>query len=218
MNVRKYKEKEERINSISHFIGGGVSAFLTIPVVIYALIERNYTKAFAFGIYSLCIMTMFFSSATYHMARNLMVKARLRLWDHSSIFLSIAGTYTPIILVGLKGIFPRVMLILIWIIAIAGIIYKAISFYKGGLDRSKNISVAIYLVMGWLSLLILRRIVIELGWAFMFFLFGGGLLYTIGVYFYKNNKIRYNHAIWHFFIIGATLFMYLGIVKDLALK
>lgn len=211
MNKSLYTIKEEIMNSITHGLGVILTIGFTIPILINAAKVGNSTKIIAFTIYMICLTAMFLSSTLYHSTTNVKAKKHLRLVDHCAIFLCIAGTYTPILLLGLKGTVSSIMLAIIWTLAILGIIIKIVSFKKTELKGAERFSIFLYLAMGWMSLIIAGNIVRQLGWSFFLYLVLGGILYSVGVYFYRNRSIKFNHAIWHLFILAASASMFIGI-------
>lgn len=211
MNSAFYTIKEEIMNAITHGLGVLLTIGFTIPILVRAARAGNSLKIIAFSVYMVCLTAMFLSSTLYHGITNLKAKKHLRLIDHCAIFICIAGTYTPILLLGLSGLLSSVMLGIVWAIAILGIIIKIVSFKKSDLKGAEKFSIFLYLAMGWMSLIIAGSIVKQLGWSFFLYICLGGILYSVGVYFYKNKNIKFNHAIWHLFILAASASMYIGI-------
>lgn len=211
MSTKLYTIQEEIFNSISHGIGVFLTMGLTIPILIGAVMESNYLKLTAFIVYMVCVMAMFLSSTLYHAITHEKAKRILRLIDHCAIFICIAGTYTPVLLLGMDSLTMVIVLPLIWTLALAGIILKVVSFVKGSFKKLEIPSLILYLAMGWISVFLAKQMIDNLGWAFFAFIAGGGLLYSVGVYFYKNKRIKFNHGIWHLFILAASLMMFAGI-------
>lgn len=211
-----YTKKEDRINTLTHLVGLILFCILVIPVIISAIRSGDGLKTFSFIVYFLCVGSMFLTSTLYHGEKDPERRKIFRLLDHCAISLCIAGTYTPIILLGLEGAYPRLILAIVWALALLGI---GIQLFYHGKERPnyiRNISLGIYLLMGWISLLMIKPIVEQLSWDFIKYILFGGIAYTIGVVFYKNKNIPYNHAIWHIFIIVGTFVMYIGIYRYLA--
>lgn len=203
MNSEKIKKRVEGLNILSHLIG----ALTGIGLLIYTLINRNsMSTSFFIGflIYTATFTFLFSASSIYHYAHfcHSRFTKLLRVFDHSAIYLFIAGSYTPFLLKIFTGI-PRIAtLITIWSIAFIGIIFKIITY--GNFDRFKNLSVGLYILMGWLSVFMIYRIYKVLGVLPIIFLAFGGLLYSLGTIFYKNNKLTYHHVIWHFFVLAGA--------------
>lgn len=211
---RKYSRKEEMANSITHGLGilFGI-AVLTI-LLISSIRKKDTISIIAFSIYGVCLTLMYLSSTLYHSIQNNKIKKILRVFDHSSIYLFIAGTYTPIVLLTMKGKLRIGVMIAIWSIALFGIIFKIFTF--GKFDKYKVVSLAIYIGMGWLAVFTIKPIIRIASLSFFLWLLGGGLVYTVGTIFYSNKKIPYNHAIWHLFVLGGTVFHFVGIFLYLA--
>jgi hemolysin III len=186
---------------------------LTI-LLLFAIQKGNVPSIVGFSIYGVCIILMFLSSTLYHSFTIEKVKNVLRVLDHSSIFLFIAGTYTPIILLTLKGTLRIGMLIAIWCVAIFGVCFKIFTF--GKFDSFKALSLILYIGMGWLAIIPIKSIINATSLQFFYWILAGGLLYTVGTIFYGVKRIPYNHAIWHLFVLAASVMHFLGIVFYLA--
>ncbi len=210
---KKYTKFEEIFNSITHGLGVifGIVA-LTILLFI-AINDGNVSEIVGFSIYGVCIILMFLSSTLYHSFTIEKVKKVLRVFDHSSIFLFIAGTYTPIVLLTLEGGLKIGILVGIWSIAIAGVLFKIFTF--GKYDRLKRASVIIYIAMGWFAIVPIKQIINATSLSFFYWILAGGLLYTIGTIFYSNKRIPLNHGIWHLFVLAASITHFIGIALHL---
>lgn len=211
--LKKYTVKEEIANSLSHGIGVIFGIISLVVLIIQGVSKGDILSIVAFSIYGACLTLMYLSSTLYHMARNPKVKSILRVFDHSSIFLFIAGTYTPVILLLLRGKIRIISLSLIWLVALGGIIFKILTY--GKFDRYKFVSLGIYIGMGWITVFIIPKIIKASSISFFLWLLLGGLIYTLGTIFYSNKKIPYNHAIWHIFVLTASLAHFIGILKYL---
>ncbi|NMW85783.1 hemolysin III family protein [Peptoniphilus sp. AGMB00490] len=196
----------EFLNSISHFIGVGIGIVFLVMMIRSCIKKGNaYTPAFI--IYGAFFIFLFLASTLYHGIWNKRAKNILRIFDHSAIFLFIAASFTPVILTVLSGKKMIFFLVLIWVIALAGTIYKILSY--GKYDKQKTISVILYIAMGWTSIFLLKPIFLKMPREFLFFLVAGGILYTVGTIFYKMKK-QYSHVIWHFFVLGAAITHFIG--------
>lgn len=210
MRIKRYKKSEELTNIISHALGFILSLLCFLPIIIPAFKEGYYRKAVAFLIYMLAISLMFLSSSLYHSMTNPKLRIVFRAIDHGVIYLTIAGSYTPIILLGLRSKLSYFIFVAVWILAIFGIIINIVAFSKGEEGKISKLSMAIYIIMGWLSLILFYQIVKYVGLGYFIFILLGGVFYTVGAYFYSNKNIKYNHAIWHIFILIATFTMFYG--------
>lgn len=210
-----YSKKEELLNTITHGLGLVLSVISLIYLINKSIIENNVMKIVGFSIYGICLSMMFLSSTLYHGVENKKIKKYLRLCDHCAIFLCIAGTYTPIALLAYKNKMGFLMLSVIWILAIFGISLKLFSFKNNKFSGTEKMSLALYVLMGWISILFIKDIILNIGIQFFIYILFGGVMYSIGVYFYKNKKIKYNHTIWHLFILAGAMSMNIGIIKYL---
>ncbi len=215
MRIIKYSKSEEFLNIATHFLGFILSLIFFLPLVISTYKSGDIVAFLAWLMYFIAIALMFLASSLYHSMTNPLARTIFRAIDHGVIYLTIAGSYTPIILIGLKSTFSIVIFVIIWILAITGISMNIIAFATGNEDRIKKASMIIYMAMGWLSVLLLYQIYKYIGISYILFLVLGGLFYTIGAVFYAIKKIPYNHAIWHIFILVAAFVMLYGNIKYL---
>jgi len=194
-----YSEKEEWLNTWTHgigAIGGVISLVLFITITIES---QQWLKLLTTTVYGLSLTCLMAASAFYHRATDPVKKARYKLFDHCAIYLLIAGTYTPLITHSIPSTMGFVVLGLVWTFAIAGIAVKLIFG-----SQYKKFSVFTYLAMGWLSLLVIYELIQALAPMALALLALGGVIYSSGVFFYMNDKIPYNHAIWHLFVLAAA--------------
>lgn len=211
---KRYSIKEEIANGITHGIGVVFGIVALTILLVLAILKGDVPKIVAFSIYGACIILMFLSSTLYHSLTKEKAKQVLRVFDHSSIFLFIAGTYTPIVLLTLRGYLRIGILIAIWAIALSGVGFKIFTF--GKFDKYKALSLIIYIGMGWIAIIPIKAIISATSINFFYWILAGGLLYTLGTIFYGVKKIPYNHAIWHVFVLAASVTHFLGIVLYLA--
>lgn len=215
MRIIKYSKSEEALNIATHILGFILSLIFFLPVVVEAYKGRDTLGFLAWLIYFIAIAIMFLSSSLYHSMTNPIARTVFRAIDHGVIYLTIAGSYTPIILIGLRSTFAIVIFVLIWILALIGIVMNIIAFTTGKEDKINRASMIIYMAMGWISILLIYQIYKYIGMSYILFLLLGGLCYTIGAVFYSIKKIPYNHAIWHIFILVAAFVMFYGNYKFL---
>lgn len=192
---------EEIGNTISHGVMGFVLLFTLPYYSVRAYLMGGALETTGIAVYFFCMMFMFFGSCLYHMMPyHTMYKYVTRKLDHIMILLAIAGTYTPICLVILHNWIGYTVLIIEWIMALAGILLKSISS-----KRHKALSMTIYLIMGWLAIFVLPALIADTNWVFLTLLFAGGVLYTIGTFFYSHPEQNFFHFTWHILIIMASL-------------
>ena len=202
-----YSKNEELANTISHGLGAILSIVALYLLLTYSVtnqslgytINNNTLRVISFSVYGVSLFALFFASTLYHGLENEGTKPLFKLLDHCAIYLLIAGTYTPILILSMGGTLGFSLLALIWIIALAGIYFKI----KFG-HKYKKISLATYLGMGFISLPLLGELLQVLPPNAIILLALGGFIYLLGVFFYVQKKIPFNHAIWHLFVLGGA--------------
>lgn len=215
MRVIKYSKSEEILNIATHIIGFILSIIFFTPLLVSSYKKGDMVVFMAWLIYFIALALMFLCSSLYHSMRSPLPRTIFRAIDHGVIYLTIAGSYTPIILIGLRSNFAIIIFVIIWILALAGIAMNIIAFAMAKENNIKKASMIIYMLMGWMSVLLLYQIYVHIGMSYILILVAGGLLYTVGAVFYSIKKIPYNHAIWHLFILFAAFTMFYGNVKFL---
>lgn len=204
---RNYTLGEELFNSISHGVGAlGAIACCTV-IVVFAAFTRDPWKIVSASVYGTCMILLFLFSTLYHSLTNATAKKVFRAFDHLGIFLLIAGSYTPITLVTLRGPIGWTLFGVVWGAAILGIIFNSIS-----VERFKKFSMAAYIATGWAVVLAIVPLVRSISLPGIILMVIGGLMYTIGILFYKMKKIRYMHSVWHLFVLAGALFQYFAIL------
>ena len=205
---KRYTIGEEIFNSVTH--GVGVLIAIAFMVLLIIKSQGNTPLIIANIIYGVSLMLMFLSSTLYHAITNTKAKQVLRYFDHSAIFICIAGTFTPIIVRVLQGAQRVGFLVAIWLIALVGIILKITIFRKNLQEKYKKQSLLLYILMGWMSVLLMKKVIQISGMLSFILILSGGVLYSIGVYFYAKKR-KYFHSIWHIFIILASVAQFFGI-------
>jgi hemolysin III len=203
----EYTLGEEIANSVTHGIGALLSLIGTAILLYRAVRDGTTLHVISFAVYGSCLFLLHLSSTLYHALRPPRAKRVFRVFDHCSIYLLIAGTYTPFLLLSLWGRWGLTLLIAIWTLAIAGIVFK--SLFIGRLQR---ISVLLYILMGWMIIVAAREAWIRVPHAAIGFVAAGGLFYTLGVAFYAWKSLPYNHAVWHLFVLGGSVCHYAAIL------
>lgn len=206
---KRYSIGEEFFNSITHGIGIGLAiAGLTITVIKAVLNGGDAIEVASACIYGTTLIIMYFSSTLYHAIQNEKAKKILRIFDHHSIYLLIAGTYTPYMLVTLRNTtIGKVLFIVIWACALLGIILNSID-----LTKYRKVSTVLYLIMGWAVVVAIKPLRENLASQGVILLFSGGIVYTVGVIFYALKKYKFMHSIWHLFVLGGSILHFLSIV------
>lgn len=201
-----YSPKEELANSVSHGIGI-LLLLVAVPLLIsWTAIHGNAPQLWGVCIFGFSMLLLYTSSTIYHSIVDLPLKKTFQLIDHISIFFLIGGSYTPFMLTFLNNTRGYTVLAVVWGLAAVGIVYKI--FYIG---KSKWIGVTLYMLMGWLVVFVGNDIVSQMSTTALIWLVAGGLSYTIGVIFYKWEKLTYHHAIWHLFVLGGTASHYVAL-------
>ena len=211
-NHPEYDIKEEIFNGITHGIGALLSIAAMITLVALASINGDVWQIVSFSIYGFTLFFLYLSSTLYHSIFHKKSKDMLRLLDHISIYLLIAGSYTPILLISMRDTWGWILFVLIWSLAIMGILLKI--FAK---NKMKYISTSLYVLMGWLIIIALKPLLETIPLGLFYWLLAGGVIYTLGVIFYKCKRIPFNHGIWHLFVLGGSALHYFGILLYLAL-
>ncbi|WP_410013608.1 PAQR family membrane homeostasis protein TrhA [Sodalis sp. C49] len=202
-----YSLAEEIANSISH----GIGLIFGIVGLVLLLVQAGHvgadvTAITSYSLYGGSMILLFLASTLYHAIPHPPAKRWLKKMDHCAIYLLIAGTYTPFLLVGLASPLAKGLMVVIWSMALLGVVFK-LAFAH----RFEVISLITYLTMGWLSLVVIYQLAQRLPVGGLTLLAVGGLVYTVGVIFYACNRIPFNHAIWHGFVLGGSVCHFLAI-------
>lgn len=198
--------KEERANMISH--GAGLLLFIVgIPFLIrYTYQTGDFSYFLGTVFYCVSLLMVYASSTLYHSSYKVNVRKRLRTFDHISIYFLIAGSYSPFLLTHIQTTSGWTIFIVLWSMVVIGSIAKLVFGPK-----FKLISTAAYLIMGWLALFIIKPLYIELPRVSFYWIVIGGVLYTVGSYYYLKRKMLYNHLIWHLFVLGGSLAHFIAV-------
>jgi len=203
--MRIQTEFEERLNAYSHALGAVLGIAGLVLLILF--LEKNVPFAlFSVVIYGLSIIVLFMASTFYHAVKGERRKHYFRIVDHISIYLLIAGTYTPVLLITLPDSLGWTLFYVVWGIATFGLILKI--FFTG---RFEIFSTLLYLLMGWLIVFDFTTLADRMSTNGLALLFAGGAFYSIGILFYAIQKIPYNHVIWHLFVLGGAICHFLMI-------
>jgi len=201
-----YSKRDENLNTLSHWLGTIIVSIGSGVLLTLSVLSGSTTKIVAVSIYSLSMILLYCASTLYHAAENERTKAKLNIIDHSAIYLLIAGTYTPFLLINLAGTTGTIMMIVMWSMAFFGIIAK-LFFY----NKFKKLSLAVYLIMGWMMVFAIRPLIENTNLTGLIFLLLGGLFYSGGTYFYAKKKEFY-HSIWHIFVLLGTIMHFFAVL------
>jgi len=203
-----YTAGEELANSITHGIGALLSVIGLVLLVTLAAIYGDAWRVVSFTIYGLSLFILYMASTLYHSVRRPRLKRLLRVMDHVSIYLLIAGTYTPFLLVYMRDTAVGwTLLAIVWSMALLGIGFKTV--FTG---RFEVVATLAYVLMGWLAVFAYREMVNSVPPQAVTLIFAGGIVYTAGVLFYAWQKLPYNHAIWHLFVMGGSICHFLAVL------
>ena len=203
---------EEIANSITHGVGALLS-LLGTALLLYRNVRGGGAglHVASFAIYGASLFLLHLSSTLYHALRHPGAKVVFWVFDHCSIYLLIAGTYTPFLLLSLWGRWGATLLATIWGLTILGIVFKSVF-----IGRLRKTSVVLYVLMGWLIVIAAREVWLRVPHEALVYVAAGGLLYTVGIAFYGWKRLPFHHAIWHLFVLGGSACHYLAVLFYLA--
>lgn len=205
MDVTGYSPREEWANRLSHGLGlllGG----LGLVLLLHKGWDQGPRVLLSYGVYGASLVLLYLASTLYHSVSSVAARRWSKLFDHCAIYLLIAGTYTPFLLVALDTPLAQGLMVVIWGLALAGVVFKLIF-----INRFKKVSLFTYLMLGWLSLVVIYQLYLHLDGTGLLLLGLGGLIYSLGVIFYVAKRIPYNHAIWHLFVLWGSLCHFMAI-------
>lgn len=204
--IHQYSEKEERLNVLTH----GFGLVLSIIAFPFLVLKSQDFSAFwqqaSFIIYGLSLIILYAASTFYHAAKKPKKRRLLNIFDHAAIYVLIAGSYSPFLVAGLQSNLGWYMFIFIWIFALTGVILKL--FFTG---KYEKLSTVMYLVMGWLAVFVIKPMMESLPRWSLYGIVLGGVFYSIGAFFYSKEKIKFNHAIFHVFVLIGSFSHFLAI-------
>ena len=203
-----YTKSEERFHSITHGIGAVLALVGAGYLVFRAGADGDPWRVISLALYGVTLVSLYTISTLYHGVTTAGLKARLRVMDHSAIYFFIAGSYTPFLLVPLRGPLGWVMFGLVWAMAVAGVVYKLTL-----MDRFPRLSTILYLGMGWLALFTLVPMVQRLSPATLAWVVAGGVIYSAGTLVYHMQRVRYAHVVWHLFVLGGSVCHFVAIAS-----
>ena len=205
--LKKLESRGEEIaNFVSHTAGAGLAVLGFIMLIIRASWYNNVSALISYIIFSLGLMVLYTMSSIYHGLKPSTAKNVFEILDHSSIYFLIAASYTPFLVLGLKSNLGITLLVIQWIICALGITFKA--FFTG---KFKGISTIVYLIMGWMIVFSWNELVAKISPISLGFLIAGGILYSLGTIFYMWKVCKFNHMIWHIFVILGSIAHYIAV-------
>lgn len=206
---KRYSLGEEIFNSVSHGVGSLLSVAGTVVLIVISALQGDAWKVVSSAIFGASLIILYTMSTLYHAITNRKAKSVMRVMDHVTIFFLIAGTYTPLTLVTLRGVTGWVLFGFIWGFAILGIVFNSIN-----LEKFRKISVVCYIIMGWAIIFAIRPLIQAMPKISLIFLLIGGIAYSVGVIFYAIKKVKYFHSVWHLFTVAGSIFHYFAILTS----
>jgi len=201
-----YRQAEEKINVITHAFGFLLSVIAFIFFIKKSIELQNWGYAISTIVYAVSLMVLYAASTGYHSAKRRKLRARLNIFDHAAIYILIAGTYTPYTLITLKGTLGYILFSIVWAVAVVGVILKL--FYTG---KFKLLSTIMYVAMGWIVIFAIKPLLENLPTNGIWLLFAGGFFYTLGAVLFMFDKLKFNHAIFHVFVLLGSISHFLAI-------
>lgn len=208
MHNRTVSTGEEIANAITHGIGALLAVAALVVLIVMAAIHGSVWHIVSFSIFGATLVLLYFASTLYHSLTHAKAKRVFHKFDHISIYLLIAGTYTPFCLTALRGWIGWTVLGVVWSCAILGAVLKAISVGK----RIK-LSTVLYILMGWVILVAIQPLYKAMPFNGFLFLIAGGISYTIGTIFFIRNQVKYNHSVWHVFVLGGSVLHFFSVLS-----
>lgn len=211
---RPYTVREEIWSSLIHGIGIALSLAGLIVLVTLAAQNGNVWVVVSTAIFGVSMVVLYTASTLYHAIPNPEIKLKLKKFDHISIYYLIAGTYTPFMLVNMRGSVGWTVFGIIWGLALVGTVLKLCTQGSG----TKAWSIGLYLLMGWLVVFASKQLAARLPDIGLTFLVLGGLFYTLGIFFYVWKSRQYTHAVWHFFVLSGTVMHFFAVLYSCVLR
>lgn len=205
----QYTLGEEIANSVTHGIGAALSVAALVVMIVKAVLDGAHPASLASAIvFGVTLIFEYLASTLYHAIAPVGAKRVFRVIDHSGIYVLIAGSYTPFCLISLGNDGGIPLCIAVWVMAVAGVLFEAVMRER----QPRWLTVAIYLVMGWLVVLRLPQLIAALHPTALILLIAGGLCYTVGAAFYVLKKIRYMHSVFHVWVLAGSVLQFLAVV------
>lgn len=207
---KRYTLGEEIFNSVSHGVGALLSIAGCVVLIVLCAVHKGAMEVVSASIYGASLIILYTMSTLYHALTNKTAKTVFQILDHNTIFLLIAGTYTPMTLCCLNGALGWTIFGLVWGAAIVGIVFSSIN-----LEKFRKFSTLCYIIMGWGIIFAIKPLYESIPKFAVIMLILGGVLYSLGVIFYAKKGCRYMHSIWHLFVIGGSVLHYFSIMSAL---
>lgn len=206
--MSEYSKTEEKLNVYSHILGVILGLIALVLLSVKSSSHYDLKSQISFLIFALSMILLYTASSLYHNEKNLKQRLKKKVLDHCAIYILIAGTYTPFTLVALGGKLGWIVFSISWLMAIIGIILKI--FFTG---RFKLVSTLMYVFMGWMIIFFIKPLMLVFSQDGFSWLLYGGISYSLGAVFYMIKKIKFNHAIFHIFVLGGSICHFISIYK-----
>lgn len=201
---------EEIANSVTHAVGVGLAIAALVVLTVFAARRGDPWRIVGFAIYGATLVLVYLASTLYHAFRGPRIKRLLRELDHVAIYLLIAGTYTPVTLVGMRGGWGWTLFGVIWGLALLGIVAKFTIA-----PRVRGLATTLYLAMGWMVVVAVRPLLDSLAPGLILWLLAGGIFYSLGVVFWLMDRLPFHHAIWHLLVLAGSACHFVGMLRYL---
>ncbi len=206
-NKRRQTQAEEIANSVTHAIGVGLAIAALVVLTVFAALKGDPWRVVGFSVYGATLVFVYAASTLYHSFQSPRVKRLFRELDHVAIFLLIAGTYTPVTLIAMRGPWGWTIFGLIWALALVGIAAK---FTLA--RRVRGLSTTLYLVMGWMVVVAVGPLLESVPPGLVLWLLAGGIFYSLGVIFWALHRMPFHHAVWHLFVLAGSTCHFIGML------
>ena len=206
---RRRLSAEEIANSVTHGVGLVLSVAGFVTLLVLAIVRGSAWHIVACSVYGASLVCLYSASTLYHAVLSPRLKRTLRIFDHGAIYLLIAGTYTPFLLLNLRGPWGWSLFGVVWGLAFAGILFKL-----WFVDHFEHASTGVYVAMGWLVVIAAKPVLAHVPAATILWLAAGGVLYSAGVVFYAWKRLPYSHAVWHLFVLGGSSCHYVAVLQS----
>ncbi len=199
---------EEIANAITHGIGALMAIAALVLLIVFAVIDGTVWHVVSFSIFGATLVLLYFASTLYHSLTHVRAKKLFHKFDHISIYLLIAGTYTPFCLTALRGWIGWTIFGIVWGCALIGATVKAIS-----VGQRVRLSTILYVLMGWTIIIAIKPLYSAISFNSFCFLIGGGISYTLGTIFFLRDQVKYNHSVWHLFVLGGSVLHFFAVMS-----
>ena len=199
---------EEIANAITHGIGALLAIAALVVLVVLAAMRGTVWHVVSFSIFGTTLVLLYFASTLYHSLTFTRARGLFHKFDHISIYLLIAGTYTPFCLTALRGWIGWTVFGIVWTCAIIGAVIKAIS-----IGSKVRLSTILYVMMGWVILIAIKPLYEAMSFNGFMFLIAGGVSYTLGTFFFMRDQVKYNHSVWHLFVLSGSVLHFFSVLS-----